>query len=480
MKHWWIAILAPAIVLAGAVAGVRAWLDVEPIRDFATRVPPPEDLAAVSSDWDGNSPPALETFDGEPGAATGHWPAFRGENYDGIATDIELPRTLSDEQVKLLWSVDCGEGYASPAVLDGKVYLLDYDQENRRDALRVFSLETGEEIWRLSYTAKVYRQHGMSRTVPAVTDKYVVTFGPKCHVMCADSQTGEFLWGMNLVSEYQAKVPQWYAGQCPLIDDDKVILAPGGTALMIAVDLATGEVLWETPNFDPRWQQSHVSILPITFADRKMYVYSGLAGVCGVAADGENAGEVLWKTREWRPTIAAASTGVDLGEGRIFITSGYEAGAAILQLAEKNDQIVLESYEEFPPQVFGSEQHTPVFFEGHIYGVMAGIRGQGKIKGQFVCLDRDGKKRWTSGPDKAHRYGLGPYLVADGAVLVMDDHGKLALLAASPEEYKRYWQVDLTKLDRFPGHDTWAPIAVAGDRLLLRDLTKMICVKLGE
>ena len=82
----------------------------------------------------------------------------------------------------------------------------------------------------------------MSRTTPALTDKYVVTIGPKCHVACLDAATGELHWFIDLVKDHGAKVPAWYAGQCPLIENGKVILGVGGDALITAVDIETGEV----------------------------------------------------------------------------------------------------------------------------------------------------------------------------------------------------------------------------------------------
>ena len=46
----------------------------------------------------------------------------------------------------------------------------------------------------------VKRNHGMSRTVPAVTDKYVVAIGPKCDVSCLDPATGKPYWLIDLVA----------------------------------------------------------------------------------------------------------------------------------------------------------------------------------------------------------------------------------------------------------------------------------------
>ncbi|HNU60471.1 MAG TPA: PQQ-binding-like beta-propeller repeat protein, partial [Aquaticitalea sp.] len=131
------------------------------------------------------------------------------------------------------------------------------------------SLDDGAEIWNYAYPVKIKRNHGMSRTVPAVTEKHIVTLGPKCHVHCLDPVTGQFYWMIDLVKEYQTVVPPWYAGQCPLIDGERVILAPGGSALLIAVDGASGKVLWQTPNPD-KWDMTHSSIIPMTFQNKKV------------------------------------------------------------------------------------------------------------------------------------------------------------------------------------------------------------------
>ena len=76
-------------------------------------------------------------------------------------------------------------------MLDGRVYLLDYDQAGQADVVRCLSLNDGKEIWRYAYPIRIKRFHGMSLTVPAVTDKYFVTVAPIGHVTCRDSNTGQ-------------------------------------------------------------------------------------------------------------------------------------------------------------------------------------------------------------------------------------------------------------------------------------------------
>jgi len=120
------------------------------------------------------------------------WPQFRGPHADNVSREtVDLADRFPPEGPPLLWSVDLGEGYASAAVHRGRVFVLDYDSVSQADVLRSFSLANGQELWRRSYPVVVKRNHGMSRTVPAVNDKYVVTLGPKCHLMCCDPATGK-------------------------------------------------------------------------------------------------------------------------------------------------------------------------------------------------------------------------------------------------------------------------------------------------
>jgi outer membrane protein assembly factor BamB len=345
-------------------------------------------------------------------------------------------------------------------VLAGRVYVLDYDQEKKTDSLRCLSLADGEEIWRYSYPVKIKRYHGMSRTVPAVTDKYVVTMGPKCHVTCLDSQTGEFKWMLNLVREYGSAVPEWYTGQCPLIEGGRAIIAPGGTALMMVVDCASGEVVWETAN--PKgWVMTHSSIVPMDFAGKRVYVYCCgdkiAGGVVGVSAED---GRVLWEFANWKMRTNVPSP-VILPGGLIFLSAGYNAGSLMLRLVEDGDGIGVEEVFRLGPKVFGAEQQTPIFYEGYIYGV--------RPDRQLACLDLNGQIVWTSGSE--NKFGLGPYIIADGMIYVMDDSGLLTLAEATSSGY-----VELGRAKVLEGHESWGPMAIASGRLIVRDLKRMVCL----
>jgi len=404
----------------------------------------------------------LVRFDGVPADLPGAWPRFRGANFDAISTeDVTFARTWHADGPKVLWSVEVGEGYAGAAIMAGRVYVLDYDRQNQADAIRCLSLEDGEEIWRYSYPVKVKRFHGMSRTVPAVTEKYIVTLGPKCHVTCLDSVTGEFRWMLDLVRDFKAKVPPWYAGQCPLIEDGKAIIAVGGDALIIAVNCETGEIIWQSPN-PHGWVMTHSSIMPTDFAGTRMYVYCAGGAVVGVSAED---GRILWENTEWKIRIANVPSPVVVGDGLIFLSGGYNAGSMMLQLTRENGKISAQPVFRLEPEVFGSEQHTPIFYDGYIYGI--------RPDKQLTCLDLNGQVVWTS--TSAHKFGLGPYIIANGLIYVMNDSGVLTLTEASPAGYVQ--RAEAKVLD---GPDSWGPMAVASGRLILRDLKRMICLDITE
>jgi outer membrane protein assembly factor BamB len=425
-----------------------------------------------------SAPPAVRigdvftSFDREPAAMPpGAWPRFRGADFDNICRDgtVVRPDDWDADGPAVLWSVALGEGYAGPAVNGGRVYLLDYDEEVPGDVLRCFALADGTELWRRGYVVRVKRNHGMSRTVPAVTDDWVVTIGPRCHVMCVDAATGDFRWGLDLVRDYGAKEPMWYAAQCPLIDDGIAVLAPGGPDLLLGVDCASGAIVWRTPN--PRgWDMSHASIIPMTFAGRRMYVYPAIGGVVGVAADGPDRGTVLWETTEWDQAVVAPSP-VPLPGGRLLITSGYGSGSRMFQLEESDGGVMaIRTLRSFDRKVFACEQHTPIAYRDHLFTVLPSDAGP--LKQQLVCMDLDGNVRWTSGPEA--RFGLGPFLIVDAKILVLSDDGWLTVAEASLDAY-----VPLSSTRVLHGKEAWAPMAPVEGRLLLRDSERMVCLDIS-
>jgi outer membrane protein assembly factor BamB len=402
-------------------------------------------------------------------ALTGKWPRFRGGDFDNINKErVKLIDKWGSSGPQIVWKIDLGDGHAAPAIYNGRVYILDYDERKKNDALRCISLETGQELWRRWYSVSLKRNHGMSRTIPAVSDKYVVTIGPKCHVMCANPVTGEFLWGIDLARAYKAEVPLWYTGQCPLIDNDTAIIAPGGNALMIGVDCSTGKVIWKTPNPD-KWKMSHSSVVPMIFSGKKMYVYAAIGGVFGVSASGTDKGRVLWKTDKFKASVIAPSPLI-LENGKIFLTAGYGYGSMEIQLVPDGNSFLVKVLKAYKPLGgLASEQQTPIFFRHHIFAILPKDAGIGR--NQFICCNAEDVTKiiWTS--SKTDRYGLGPYILADGKFFILSDDGTLTIAKAGILKFEY-----LDKAKIMDGQDAWGPIAIADGYLLMRDSKQMVCI----
>jgi outer membrane protein assembly factor BamB len=303
--------------------------------------------------------------------------------------------------------------------------------------------------------------------VPAVTDEFVVTLGPRCIAMCVRPESGDFLWGIDLVAEYGTEVPLWYTGQCPLIDDGVAVLAPGGRVLMMGVECATGEVVWQTPNPD-RWNMSHSSVVPATLLGRRTYIYCAKEGTVGVSAEPADRGKVLWKTTAWAHSVTSPSP-LPIDERRIFLTAGYGGGSMMLGLSEEAGEIAAAPLFEREKTVFSCEQHTPLLYRDRLFAVLP--KDAGANRAQFACLDLEGNLVWTSG--QTERFGLGPFLGAGDRIFILDDNGTLTLIRASIDRYEQ-----LARARVLPGREAWAPMALVDGRLLARDFEEMVCLDL--
>jgi len=466
------------ILIFLALTGITVfvlWIVYNPVKDLKVSVPGQDHRPPHSSDSNtvihiGESYTFLKEI---TSPLSGKWPHFRGADYDNINKEkIKLIEGFGKAGPKILWKSDMGEGHAAAAIYNGKVYVLDYNEAKKADVLKCLSLETGEALWRRSYSVHIKRNHGISRTIPAVTDQYILSIGPRGHVMCLSTEKGDMLWGIDLEKDYAAEIPFWNTGQCPLIENGIAIIAPGGSSLMIGIDCATGKAVWKTPNPD-KWKMSHSSIIPMTFKGKKMYVYSAIGGICGISAEGKDAGSLLWKCSEFGPNVVAPSPLI-LNDGKVLITAGYGVGSILLQLIANGEGFnvkVLQKY--LPTEGIASEQQTPVFYKGFIFAILP--KDAGGLRDQFVCCNPADCKKilWCSGNNL--RFGLGPYIVADGKFFILNDDGMLTIAEANTSKF-----VVLSQTKIMDGQDAWGPIAIADGKLIMRDSKQMLCIDIRK
>ena len=273
----------------------------------------------------------------------------------------------------MLWSVEVCEGYAAAAIYHGRVYFQDYDRASEEWLVRCLTLADGQELWRYRDKKRIRPNHGITRTVPAVDGKYVFALDPKCVFHCLDAATGTELWRKKLAgedSDYNAAIPPWYNGQNPLIESDRVIIAPGGDVLLVALDKATGREIWTTPNAE-KWPLSHSSVMPAKLGGVDQYLWCTLFGPVGVAADD---GRLLWfHPRKFNVAVSPSPLAID-GD-RVFMTGPYEAGSVMVRVKAEEGRFSTETVFDWTENEWNSEIHTPILFEDHMFAVGKRKRG---------------------------------------------------------------------------------------------------------
>jgi len=397
------------------------------------------------------------------------WPGFRGPARDGMSAETGLYRTWPAGGPKVLWKTTVADGYAGAAIRDGVVYVNDYDMAKKAHLVRAISLATGKDVWQFPAPVDIRPNHGISRTVPSVTAKLVFSLDPKCRFFVLDAKSGKLVWQKNLVQEYKATIPGWYAGQNPLLDGDRVVLATGGDALAVAFDQATGKEIWRTPNTG-KDVMSHASLMPATIGGVKQYLYLTMNKVVGIAAAD---GALLWQI-PFATKMAACPSPLSIGDGRVFITSGYEAGSMMIQVEKGAAGFTAKKLYDLTASQFNSEVHTPILYKNHLFAVGS------KTRGRFTCLGLDGKVVWqspvASGDAAATKtFELGGFILADGMFFVLDGRtGMLRLLEANTTQYK-----ELASAQILAGEEVWGPPALSNGKLVIRDLNQMVCLQVG-
>lgn len=422
-----------------------------------------------------------------PVANAQDWPQFLGPDRNSQSPQKGLLRSWPENGPETLWSVNIGIGYGGPVVKNGKVYLLDRDDESG-DIMRCFDLQTGKEEWRFAYDSPGEIPFPGSRSVPVVDDKYVYSCGPYGELYCLDLQTHQPVWQANVWKDFGGeKIPIWAISQCPVLYGDLLILASQAPeAGVVAYEKTTGKVIWKTPNLG---NESYVSpkVLNIHGQDQVVMVTSStnrhgkpdaaltMGNVVGLDPA---TGTVLWKYENWDCHISVPCP-VLVPDNKLLITGGYERGATMIQIDKKADG-TFNTRELFTTLEFGDQTKPPLFHNGHFYAM---FRTNQKRDG-LVCMDMEGNIKWKTGRNPA--FDRGSMILADGLILASDGMKTLYLIEPDATAFKPISKADVLSeggvptegMSRMGGStQNWAPIALADGKLLVRDQTKMVCVK---
>lgn len=423
------------------------------------------------------------------------WPQYLGPDRNSISPEKGLLRSWPDAGPEVLWRVNVGIGYGGPVIKDGKVYLLDRNDEEG-DKMRCFDLNTGEELWKYEYDAAGEVMFPGSRSVPIVDDNHVYSCGPYGHLYCIDLETHKPVWNANVWTDFGGEIPEggnpgfggsggfptWAISQCPLIYGDLLILASQAPeAGVVAYDKNSGELKWKTPSLGKTGYVSPI-IVKIDGNDHVVMITASGGGRGGQPVEPGSvvgidplSGEKLWEFNDWVCRIPVPSA-VDAGNNKLLIAGGYELGALMIQV-EKQADGTYGTQEIFRTEEFGDQTKTPILYDGYFYAEY----GTNNTRDGLTCMNMDGEIMWKTKRDPD--FNKGSMIIADGLMLATDGAKTLYLIDPDPSGFKPLASSELlTEKEgggRF-GTQNWAPIALADGKLLIRDQGQMLCVKVAE
>jgi outer membrane protein assembly factor BamB len=276
---------------------------------------------------------------------TTEWPQWRGPNRNGLSPEKGLNNDWSATPPKLIWTTEgTGRGYASVSVSHGQIFTIGKFPEG--EAVVALDSADGRVMWKGPLTDKAPRNGGYEgpRCTPTVDGDRLYAISSDGKITCLSREDGAVIWSRDFVKDWGGRMHSgWGFSESPLVDGDWVLCTPGGSeAMIVALDKRTGKEVWKSavPKFGEQGGNgaAYSSIVVSHGAGMKQYVQLIGRGVIGVQATD---GKFQWGYNRVANGTANVPTPIISGD-YVFCSTGYGAGAALLQLARSGDGVSAE------------------------------------------------------------------------------------------------------------------------------------------
>ncbi len=381
------------------------------------------------------------------GAATSleaeDWPQWRGPERNGVATESALLTQWPEEGPKELWSTTVGTGASSIAVADGRLFTMG----NRDDQDHVYCLNavTGEVLWRHSYACPFDKRmfEGGTTSTPTVDGDRVYTLSYKGDLYCLRAENGEVLWSKDLARDFGARTPQWGFAGSPLVARNLLIVETGAAnGSLLALNKLDGTLVWHAGDAKAAYSS------PMLFNNEGNWE-AVIFNARGLYGHRLRDGHVQWSYR-WKTDYDINATTPIIASNRIFISSGYGTGSAVLDFRKGRPETLWKSVE------FANQLSSSVRSKGHLYGFHGNT---GKLNSALRCVEfNTGKVVWSQAG-----FGTGTIILVDRTLVILSEKGELVLAQANPIAY-----MELARMQVLRGR-SWVAPAFANGTLYCRN-----------
>ena len=379
---------------------------------------------------------------------SGDWPQWRGPERNGASGATELLKSWSEKGPAVVWRIQGGEGFSGISIARGHAYTM--FARGNTELVVCLDAATGREVWRVQTGTNFQDPDGGNgpRSTPVVERGQVFALSAHGTFYALDAESGAVQWKYDFVEEFGSKAPRWGFSTSPLVEGDLVLVEAGGGGgkSLVAFAKKSGRVVWASQGDKP----SYSSPLAITVGGMRQIVFFTAEGPVAVTPA---EGRLLWR-HTWHTSYDAnVATPVFVAPDRIFISSGYDKGAALLQIKAGGAGVE----QVWQSRVMKNHMATSVLYQGYLYGF---------DEGTLKCIEAgSGETAW-----RKRGFGKGTLILADGHLFVLGEGGDLALVEATPAEYRERSRVEVFK------SKCWTAPSLSGGKLYLRDEREVVCL----
>jgi hypothetical protein len=262
---------------------------------------------------------------------------------------------------------------------------------------------------------------------------------------CLRAADGTVVWQKNILKEFGGRNISWLISESPLVDGSVVVVTPGGRgAGMAALDKMTGKTVWVSKDLSDDAGYASPIVADVGGV-RTIMTFTADAGVGVRASDGK----LMWRNTSAANGTANIATPV-YSDGRVFFTSSYGTGAALIGLKASGNEV--RAQEIYFTRDMKNHHGGVVLVNGYIYGFNDSI---------LTCLEfNSGKMVWRD-----RSVGKGAVTFADGHLYILSENNVVGLVEATPAAYREKGRFSIAD----QGWPSWAHPVVSGGRLYIRN-----------
>lgn len=395
-----------------------------------------------------------------PIANAQEWSQWRGPQRNGMIPASHTPKAWP-EALQRVWRVETGEGYASPLVAKGKVFV--HSRQDPEEIVMALDYATGKTLWQQKYAAPFTKnQYAVKmakgpNATPLLAGNRLFTLGVTGILNAWDTATGKSLWTKDFSKTVDTSKLFCGTAASPLLVDGLVVVQVGSDihgGQILALDPASGATRWEWKGLGP----GYASPVIVDAGGTQQIVAMTEGSMVGL----DSKGAELWSTPfpdEWHENIVTP-----IWTGTHLIVSGPRQGTHAYSLAQTGGKWqATEAWKNADVTMYMS---SPVFGDGLIYGLSE------KRKGQFVALDaKTGAVRWiTEGREGEHA----SVMLTPGNLVYLTNNADLIIARRNTAKFEVDKKYDVAE------SATWATPVFLGNDLLVRDATGLIRLTAGK